>query len=784
MIKHNIKLALRSFMRHKSSFFINLIGLSTGLACALLILLWARDEMKMDKLFALDDRIFQVMEHQDYSDGILTTKSTPGPLSSALVEEIPEIEYAITIIDPGKYNLRVDKKSIRASGVYVGKDYFKIFDLPLINGNSDQILSADNNIAISESLAKSLFGTADQAIGQAIEFEGVDLYTINGIFEDLPDNFSQNFDFLLPYEPYYQENIAWLSNWGSNSPHTMVLLAQGANEDLVNEKIGDFIKKRVENSQVTLFLKKYSDLHLYGNYRNGKQAGGRIEYVRLFSLIAIFILFIACINFMNLSTARASRRAKEVGVKKTIGARQQSLIYQFLSESILLTLVSLIIALSLVQLTLPQFNLLTNKQIALDFSTDLVLIFLGISIITGLIAGSYPALYLSSINPINVLKGTMKSSLGELWVRKGLVVFQFTISFILIAAVLIVFKQIQYIQNQQIGYDKDQLVYFNRDGRLQNQIEAFFTQAKELEGVQNISSIAHNLVGQQNNTRSVEWEGKDPTLDLLFENVRVNYDLLETIGIDLKEGRAFSREYGTDSSAILLNETAVSIIGMTEPVGQRIKIFGEEREIIGVIKDFQFQSARQEIKPLFFQLVPHYSWLMMASLEKGKESVGLKNLETLYESFNPGFAFDYSFVDEQYAKQYVAEQRVGVLSRYFAGIAIIISCLGLFGLAIFTAERRKKEIGIRKVLGATIQNILTLLTKDFIGIVLFAILVGLPIAYILSKNWLNRFVFKIDLDIGYFGLAALLMLIIAILTIGSQALQAARMAPKEYLRNE
>lgn len=784
MLKHTIKLALRNFMRHKNSFFINLTGLSTGLACTLLIFFWVRDEMKVDKFFGNDARLFQVMEHQDYSNGILTTISTPGPLGIALEEEIPEIELATTYMYPAKYNLKVGVEKIRAAGNYAGKNYFRIFDYPLAAGSADKILEGTNNIAISETLALSMFGAVDQAVGQSIEFEGEELYTVSGVFKDLPSNSTQQFDFLLPYEPFYEENIEWMSNWDSNSPNTAVLLKKGAEAAVVSGKIKDFIKKRVVNSKVSLFLKPYSERYLYGRYKNGKQVGGRIEYVRLFSIIALFILIIACINFMNLSTARASRRSKEVGVKKTIGANKKSLVLHFLSESILLSLFSLLVAIGLAGLALPQFNLITGKEMSLNFDPLMWIILLGVSLITGVVAGSYPAFYLSSFHPIQVLKGTLRSSLGELWVRRGLVVFQFALSFILIVAVVIVFKQIQYIQDQGPGFDKEQLVYFNRDGRLEDQANTFFTKAKTLDGIQNISSIAHNLVGQQNNTRGVDWEGKDPEMTLLFENVRVNYDLLETIGVELIEGRSFSRSFGRDSSAVVFNEKAIEIMGMENPIGQQVSIHGEDKEIIGVVRDFHFQSFRQEINPLFFQLQPEISWFMMASLEKGKEKEGLKNLKNLYEEFNPGFAFDFEFVDEQYASQYAAEQRVATLSQYFAGFAILISCLGLFGLSVFTAERRKKEIGIRKVLGASIGHILSLLTKEFAQIVLFSILIGLPVAYILSKNWLNKFVYRIDLAIWFFILAAVLMIFIAMLTVSSQAFQVARVDPKKYLRSE
>jgi putative ABC transport system permease protein len=525
--------------------------------------------------------------------------------------------------------------------------------------------------------------------------------------------------------------------------------------------------------------------YLYGRYEEGKLIGGRIEYVRLFSIIAIFILVIACINFMNLSTARASRRAKEIGVKKTLGAEKHRLIGQFLQESTLMSLMSLMLALGIVFLFLPTFNLLTEKEISLRLTPTLAASFLGITLLTGLLAGSYPALYLSSFKPVAVLKGELRTSLGELWVRKGLVVFQFTLSIVLIVAVIVVYNQIQFVQNKNLGYDKDLLIYFPKEGRLQDQSEAFIAEAKKLPGVKNVSAIGHNLVGRQNNTSGLNWEGKNPEDLILFENVRVDYELLETIGVEMKEGRTFSRQYGADSSKIIFNERAIEIMNMKEPIGQKIRLWEEyDMEIIGVVKDFHFQSLREGMKPLFFMLNPESSWNIMVRIEPGQSEKAIASLRNFYESYNPGFTFDYDFMNEQYAQQYEAEQRVASLSRYFAGLAILISCLGLFGLAAFTADRRKKEIGIRKVLGATVTNIVMLLTKNFTQLVVISILLGLPIAYFLTRRWLNDFAYRIDLSFVFFLIASGMVLLISWLTVSFQAYRAANINPKECIRNE
>ncbi|MDH3652147.1 MAG: FtsX-like permease family protein, partial [Saprospiraceae bacterium] len=426
-----------------------------------------------------------------------------------------------------------------------------------------------------------------------------------------------------------------------------------------------------------------------------------------------------------------------------------------------------------------------DKEIGFNVSPNLLLSFLGITLFTGLLAGSYPALYLSSFNPVTVLKGELKSSWGEIWARRGLVIFQFALSIILIVAVLVVFKQIEFVQSQNLGYDKDHLVHFPIDGTLEDQSDVFIQQAKQLPGVVNASSIAHDLVGRQNNTSGLQWEGKNPEDRILFEHVRVGYDLLETLGVEVLTGRSFSRSYGQDTNKIIFNEEAVKIMGMTDPIGKQIRLWDQmDMEIIGVVKNFHFQSLHETVKPLFFRLAPDDTWMIIAKLGAGREKEALGHLQTLYERFNPGFPFEHRFVDEEYDRLYAAEQKVSELSRYFAGLAILISCLGLFGLATFTGERRKKEIGVRKVLGASVGNIVFLLTRDFTRLVIIAILIGLPIAFYLTYRWLDRFEFKIGLQWSYFAFAGVILLLISWLTVSSQAFRAATVHPGDCMKEE
>ena len=780
---HYFKIAVRQFRRHKSSFIINVVGLSTGLACALLILLWVRDEVLIDKFHVHDARLFQVMEFQAYSEGEFATQSTPGVLAENLALEFPEIELA-TMMDWGTdWTLSSEDVNIKAEGRHVSPDFLKMFTYPLIEGDIQSCLVDPTSIVLTESTAIALFGTASNIIGRTVQFQhDLDLQ-VTGVLEDVGSNSTHSFDYLMTWEKFLDEND-WARDWGNNGPHTYAMLQEGADNEAVSEKIAGFVADRDEDSNVTLFLKRFSERYLYGRYENRVLVGGRIEYVRLFTIIALFVLLIASINFMNLSTARASRRAREVGVKKAVGASRSALIQQYLTESVLISIASLVIAIGLAWLALPQFNLMTDKDMALIPDPMILLGFIGLALVTGIVAGSYPALYLSSFKPAAVLKGTIKSSVGELWARKGLVVFQFSVSVFLIASVVIIYKQIQYIQNRNLGYNKDQIVMLDLDGTLENQCDVFIDMIKPLPGISNASSIGHSLIGRNNNTSGLEWTGKNPDDRILFENMRVNFDALETMGVTMKEGRSFSRQYGTDSTKIIFNEAAIKVMGMADPIGETIRLWGEyDLEIIGVVEDFHFQSLHEPVKPVFFWLRPP-GWFLMVSLEAGKESTALAELEKAYKSFNPGFPFEYHFVDDDYGRLYAAEMRVATLSRYFAGVAIIISCLGLFGLAAFTAERRKKEIGIRKVLGASIAQVIALLTREFSRLVLISLIIGLPLAYYVLSQWMDRFEFKIVMSPWHFILAGVLVLIIAWLTVSTQAYRSAAVNPRECLRDE
>ena len=792
MLRHNLLLIYRNFKRYKSTFFINLTGLSTGLACVLLIYLWVNDELNVDKLHEKDDRLYQVMANHHNTDVIITQEGTPDLLAETLAEELPEVEYAIGALSSkwfGKLTLVTGDDKLKATGEFAGKDFFNVFSYPLIHGDKDQVLIDKNAIVISEDLAIKLFPTADQAVGKSLEWQLLhfkEQATIVGVFQTLPVSSTQQFDIVLSYEAWkgLSEKMGRDLNWDNHGPNTYLTVREGTDIGQFNKKIEGFVHSKLADSNVTLFAVPFSDSYLHGKYENGLQAGGRIEYVRLFSIIGIFILVIACINFMNLSTAKASLKTREIGIKKAIGASRRTLVFQYLGESIAMSSLSMVVALMLVGVFLRQFNLVTGKQLSLGIDAGLVFPIPGIALLTGLLAGSYPALYLSRFNPVKVLKGKLETSFGELWARKGLVVFQFTLSVILIVSVLVVYHQIEYVQTRNLGYDKDQIVHFDKEGRIAENEDAFLAEVRRIPGVLHASSIGSIMMGTHSSTHGVEWEGKNSEDMIRFENVGVNYGIIETLAIEMKEGRPFSADFSTEEDHLIFNEAAIEIMGMENPVGQTVRLWGEEKQIIGVVKNFHFESLHENVKPLLFRFAPEQTLEIMVKIEAGKEKETLALLEEIYEKFNSGYIFEYAFLDQDYQAQYTSEARIAQLSRYFAGLAILISCLGLFGLAAFTAERRIKEIGIRKVMGASEWKIIELLSADFAKMIVVAIVIALPLSFYFTKNWLDGFAYKIDLEWWYFIGAGALTMLIALLTVSFQSVKAALMNPVESLRSE
>jgi len=791
MLRHSLMLILRNFRRFKSSFLINLIGLSTGLASTLLIYLWVVDERSVDKYHEQEGRLYQVMANHTNSDRIETMEATPHPLAVALAREIPEMRHTVNLAPASwftKFTLSVSgtTNKLKAAGQFVDTAYLEVFTLPLLSGDKMTALKDPHSILISEQLAINLFNTTENVIGKSIDWNISQFQNraiVTGVFKQVPRQSTQQFDFLLTMEAF-RDITGHDENWGNNGPSTFVVLDDHADAAKTSEKIAGFIKSKRADLKVDLFLRPYSSGYLYGRYENGSIVGGRIEYVRLFSLIAAFILLIACINFMNLSTAKASRRIKEVGIKKAVGAARITLILQYLGESLLISFLSLGAALVAVQLLLPSFNLLTGKELTLAITPFLVLSLVVIATVTGVLAGSYPALYLSGFTPAAVLKGKFTSGFGEQWARKGLVVFQFALSVIFIVGVIVVSRQIEYVQTRNLGLDKDHVLLFDKEGSIAEHQEAFLAEAATIPGMAKVATIGQNIIGLDQYTIGVEWPGKNPEENVRFSTVQVGYNLIETLGIEVLAGRSFSQDFKDGPEVIVINEEAMNVMGLTDPIGQTITFWNKPVKIIGVVKNFHYESFHEKVRPFIFRIDPEWTLYVMVRLEAGRERDALAQLEKLYARVNPGYPFNYKFIDQDYQALYSSENRVGILANYFAILAILISCLGLLGLASFTAERRKKEIGLRKVLGSSELGIIYLLSGDFTRIVIVAVVIALPLAYLAASSWLDSFAYHIDLKLWYFAGAGLGALVIAWLTVGAQAFRAARFNPTECLKEE
>lgn len=786
LLLHSFKVSFRNFKKYKTSFLINLLGLSTGLACVLFIFLWLQDELAMDQFHAKGDRLYQLLENVDQGGGMITRTTTAGPTSPALMEDFPEIERAVSITWDISNAMFIGDKRITADGIYAHDGFFDMFSWEIISGNPVQLLKDPNNIVLSEKVAKNFFGE-ESAIGKTIELQGEESFKVSGVFKDIPDASTIQFEYVIPYSKFWNDN-EWAQNWYNTAFSTYILFKEGTDVKAFNEKVYEYVREKTEGNanHRSPFATLFGDRYLNGKYENGVVAGGRIEYVQLFSAIALFILLIACINFMNLSTARASRRLKEIGVKKTVGARRRSLIIQFLSESILLMAISMVIALLIVWLLLPQFNQITEKTLALTFSMELIA---GIFIIlfgAGLLAGSYPAFYLSKFKPVAVLKGTLNTSTGETWARKGLVTLQFTLSIVLIVSVIVVFEQIQFTQNKNLGYEKDNILIMDVKGALVDSLKysTFLSEVTRVPNVLAASGSSHDMTGHNGGSYGIFWPGKDPNDRTEFERMFCKQGFIEMMDMEIVDGRSFTEDFMTDWGKVIFNEAAIAYMGLEDPIGKSVTMFRQETEIVGVVKDFHFDSFHEQVKPVFLYLEDDDTRYIMAKLASGQEKETIIAIDELHQHMNPGIELSYRFLDEDYQQLYEAENRVSVLSGYFATIAVIISCLGLFGLSAFSLERRSKEIGIRKVLGSSEFSLSQKLVLDLTKMVFIAVIIGLPVSYLIAENWLQSFAFRIPLEIWIFAAAGLITLAIALLTVGFQAVKAAKLNPVQFLKDE
>ena len=787
MIKNYFKTAWRNLVSNKAFSLINISGLALGMICSLLITLWVKDEFLMDKFHVNGKRLYRVMENAHYSGSISTFPSTPGIFAENVVKDIPEIKMASQFLWEEQPLFTVGDTYDKEKGRYAQKDFLKMFSFQLAKGDPATALARPDAVVLSKKLAEKYFKKED-AMGKIIKIDNKDNVIVTGILEDIPETSSLKFDFLMSYDRWLKQND-WAKEWGNSGPRCYVMLAENTSLEKANAKIKNYLKTKLKDSNSEYVLQNFGESYLYSKWEAGKQTGGRIEYVRIFSIIAVIILLIACINFMNLATAKSLKRSKEIGIRKVVGARKKQLIAQFIGESMLISFLAMCLSVIAVFFILPAFNSLTEKHIRLsilDYSSAGLILLL--TLITGLIAGSYPALFMSSLNPVTVLKGKLKLNLGANLFRKVLVVLQFSLSVILIVGMIVIFGQINYINNKNLGFDKENLLYMPLEGALGKNFESFKQELQRQPGIKSVTSAQSDPLEVGSSTVGVRWPGKDTTKLLLFNTNPITYDYIKTMGIELVKGRDFSTAFGTDTMNYLVNEAAARQIGYKEPVGKELTLWGDKGTIIGLMKDYNTNDLHQAIQPIILRLFKK-SWNsywgnVIIRTEAGKTKQALAGMEKTFKEFNPGFPFRYYFTDDEFANNYKAENTIGQLSRYFAFLGIFISCLGLFGLVMFTAEQRTKEIGIRKVLGASIAGIVRMLSKDFLKLVTISFVIGFPVAWWASDKWLQNFAYRIPIRWWMFVVAGLASLLIALITISFQAVKAARSNPVKSLRTE
>ncbi len=789
MLQHNIIITLRGFRRHKTTFLINLIGLSTGLAASLLIFLWVMDEKNVDKFHEKDDRLYQVIKNKVYPDGIITDPGSPALLANALIDELPEIEHAVTVNNSGGVGshgiLTYGEKSIEVDGLFASSDFFDVFTYPLVAGDPNRLLTTPNDIVLTESLAMSLFNTTDNLIGKDLKSHRklMNSKVITGIIADPPKNSTVQFDFVINYQTVF-DNVDWLNEWSADGVYTYLTLKQETDVKAFNSKLKYFLADKPDQEGNELFLQKYSSRYLNGEFKNGLPSGGRIAYVRLLTIVGIFILLIACINFMNLSTAQASRKMKEVGVKKVFGVKRSGLVTQFMTEALLMVLIASAFASLMIASLLPVMNTITAKQLEVNLNSSVIAPIIGAIVLVVFLAGAYPSFYLSSFKPIAVLKGKLNSTFGDLWIRRGLVILQFVISVLFISGVLVINKQISFIQNADMGYNRDNVIHFAMSIRNEDDRKSFLNELKTIAGVINATyQYGGSIVEMNGAGRGFSWGNPAENELIRFGRPQVGYDFIETLGINVIEGRSFSRDFGDESSKLIINQAAADIIGIENIVGQTIMDGDLEKQVIGIVENFKMRSLYEKMEPTIIRFVPQ-GWDILVKIHPESQAATIAKIQEIYDSFNPIYPFSPSFVDDEHQAVYISEQRISTLSKYFTIVAIIISCLGLLGLATFTAERRIKEIGIRKILGSSRLKIIMLLTNEFGKIVMIAILIGLPLSYYFTSDWLDNFAYATELNWWIFTLAGVLSLAIAWFTVGLQTFKAASVNPAKCLRNE
>jgi putative ABC transport system permease protein len=789
MIKNYFKIAWRNIKKHKGFSLINGGGLTLGVASCLLLMLYVSYHLNFNHQFKNLDNIYVVENNQPGDGKVYTFTITPGQAAAAIKSEVPGVVQSARAENYSAAGLLTyNNNSFKKKGLFADPSFFSIFSYNFIKGNAAGCLTQINSIVITQDLAKTLFGDSDP-IGKIISRNNKVPLIVTGVIDNIPANESYQFDFVIPYAQFEVEQ-PWAKNlnWGSNFCQTYVQLKDAVSLNRANAILAPMIAKHAHGEKNQLFLFPVAKFHLYDKFDNGKSAGGTIDQIHQFEILAFCILLIACVNFMNLSTARSEERAKEVGIRKAIGSGRKSLIWQFIIESLMLSIASTIAAAIIVVLIIPYFNELLSIKMVLPINEWYTwAIIIGIGVITGLISGSYPAFYLSSFEPIKVLKGKFKGGKNALPVRKILVVIQFAFAIFLITATICIYRQIQYVQNLGNGYDQNNLVEIPVEGSLDKKSDVLITELKEKGVITNGTQVSLSVTQNGNNTWNVDWQGKDPNAKILFDVLNVGYDFTKTIGGKLVAGRNFSNQFPIDTSGktVMVNEASVAVMHLKNPIGAQIKYQDGQVTIIGVYKDFVRGSPYEKIPPMISQYDTGNATSIALRLNPAHSiTANIDAINKSLKSINPAYPPIINFVNADFEKKFENERVLGMLSNIFGGLAIIISCLGLFGLAAYAAEQRTKEIGVRKVLGATVTGITALLSKDFLVLVAIAILPAVALSYWSLTNWLEKYQYHIRLSWWIMALASVITIVIALLTVSYQAIKAALANPVKSLRSE
>ncbi|HEV8082621.1 MAG TPA: ABC transporter permease [Chitinophagaceae bacterium] len=809
MFKNFFKTTIRTLWKNKGYSFLNIFGLAIGIACAGLIFLWVEDEVNYDSNNLKKDRLFIVKTNNKVDDGVFTHSSTPGPLGPAMQSQMPGIANTCRVTEDGTSMLfSFGNKSVYASGNFAEPSIFSMFTLPFVEGNADNAFVQLHSIVITEKTAKIFFSGEKNIVGKTVRMDNKQDYVVTGVLKDLPENSSFQFEWLAPFKVWYDENPS-AAQWFNFGLTTYIELKPGVDPVAFNKKLldplYDFTTQKNESSTSTVhvFLFGMNDWHLRDDFDNGKETGsGRIQYVHLFTIIAWIILFIACINFMNLATAGSERRSKEIGVRKVLGSGKKNLVLQFMGEAVFMALLSAVAAVFIISVVLPAFNLLVQKNLLLGLSnpyhfTALLLL----TLICGLIAGSYPSLYLSSFNPVFVLKGIKIKTGSAAVIRKGLVVIQFAVSIILIIGTIIIYQQIQHIKSRDLGYNKNNLIQMGAQEDLVKNFSSIKQDLLNTGVVENAALADHETISGGNNTTSIDWPGKTPNSNIVISQRLVSPEFVSTVGMHITEGRDFQAtdavEFGEDRMPkdstqvfnVIVTQSMEKLLGNGSAVCKTMQCNRNNGTfhmiVTGVVKDYVYGDMYGQSAPVIFYYIPQASSLMYVRTSVNSDpETALAKIGAVMKKDNPAYPFEYKFVDDQFNSMFISEMLISKLSRVFASLAIIISCLGLFGLAAYTAERRTKEIGIRKVLGATVSGIAGLLSKDFLKLVTISCIIAFPVAWWMMDNWLNNYAYRIKMNLVIFLVAGILAVVIALLTVSFQAIKAAIANPVNSLRSE